>query len=537
MSYVNSFEALSGSMEEPILELRTLGEFIASILEEGDEIPHSESGQDGPSGSSTTMKSSLSNPSSPFAKVPSPVAEASSSAQSGGTKGASTVPTSSAFFNAILNPEPITQAATSGRENTEDTVDERGEGHDGFQELLETARFDFDSNKKSSSFKHKSESESTIDRQHSSSPGYTSPPSPSISVDTLAKSFSVPWIKVEEPSRDFSCSNLLQRSSYYGIKPSPASPGTPQWKIDLSERKGHPIRILHVGPRELEILAKCLPLVEKATQKGEKCLRAIVKMNALANEMEKEYKEWDEFCSDLEDEVRIEKRKAREKQKEEGGYTKVDDVDDDNDNDDDDDDDKSKAKVKAKDLSVYEPDAYDYEGNDWFGTGGSSIDYGRVGPRDAHNAWGYRKFDAPSSTRRRSSLPYTDPDETEDEYKEYRRGAKDFGMNYRSPAERGLRMGSLESMSVSERSDGVEEVTNFEEAFGGVDEQDLEMLDVDEGEGGGSEQGEIVEEAAAVADQGERSAAAGEDGEEGEDGGKMGLKNGKRVLGLYGEEL
>ena len=506
MVYVKSFDSLSQSMQEPILELRSLGEFIASILQEGDEIsPH------GTPKKPTLSKSSLSRPSSHFGKILNPVAEEAGSSQPVETKGASRPPSSSPYLNTILSPEPATQAFTGGHLEAENT---HGGVSTGFEDLLEAAGYISGSNKKSPSPEREPERESTIDPPYPDSPSYSPPPSPSISVDTLIKPFSVPWIKVEEPSQDVSSSILLQPSSLHNIKPSLAPPGTPHWKIDLSERKGHPVHILHVGPRELDILAKCLTLVQKATLKGEECMRVIIEMKVLATEMEPEYNQWDEFCTDLEDNVSIDKREAREKMQEELANAKVDD-------------DKGKGKEKAS--VVHSADAYGadaYAGKDWFGTADSS-DYGRIGPQAAQGAFGYRKFDPPFTAQpaRRGSATRIDPDETEDE--DDRGAPRDFGMG--SP------------MSDSHRSsgtEGIEEVTNFEEAFAG-DEQELdqEMLDVGEDEEDGAEQAELTEE---EADKGQRSGNDDHDDVDDDDegnAGKKGLQSGGRAIGLYGELL
>ncbi|CAD6581323.1 MAG: hypothetical protein ASARMPREDX12_000425 [Alectoria sarmentosa] len=494
--YVKSFDSLYESMQEPILELRSLGGFIASILQEGDEIsPH------GTPKKPTLSKSSLSRPSSHFGKILSPVAEESGSSQPVETKGVSTPPTSSPYVNTIVSPEPATQAFTGGNLDAENT---RGRVSTGFEDLLEAAGYSSGSNKKSPSPEREPERESTVDPLYPGSPSYSPPPSPSFSVDTLINPFSVPWITVEETSRDVSSSILLQPSSLHHIKSSPAPPGTPHWKIDLSERKGHPVHILHVGPRELDILAKCLTLVQKATFKGEECMRVIIEMKTLATEMEREYNQWYEFCMDLEDNVSIDEREAREKMQEEPADAKVDD---------------DKGKGKGKDSAVHSADAYGadaYAGNDWFGTADSS-DYGRLGSQAAKGAFGYRKLDPPSTSQpaRRGSATRTDPDETEDE--DDRGAPRDFGMG--SP------------MSDSHRSsgtEGVEVVTNFEEAFAG-DEQELdqEMLDVGGDEEDGAEQDE-------EADKGMRS---GHDDHDDDDEGKKGLQSGGRAIGLYGELL
>ena len=512
MAYVNSFENISHVIEEPILELRDLGQFIASIVRDGDEIaPY-----DNPPKKPTLSKSSLSMPSSSshLAKILNPVEEASGSRRPVETESASTLPTPSPYLNTILNRELATQASTSGHVQTESTASQRGGGSSALEDLLEAAGY---GSKKSPSPEHEPERESKIGAQHQGSPSYSPPPSPAVSVDQSSKPFSVSSIKAEEPSPDISESILLQPSTLYDSKPSLAPPGTPQWKIDLSERKGHRIDILHVSPRELEILARCLTLVHKATLKGEECMRVIIARKDLATEMEREYKQWDELCDELEDNVSIDEKEAREKMKEEFEYAKAD---------------KGKGKGKeAKDRHDYGGDTHGGRSDDWFGPGGGHgdpRDYGRVGSRDGKNAWGYGKVDArpkgeaADSVRRRITTYDDDGDETIDEEEE----------------------GLGSPMSESHRSpgtEGVDVVTHFEEAY----EEDQEMLDV----GAGLGPGEMAEEPLAQdeekgANVGEMSGtvAAADDVAEEEDtemwdDEKKGRKSGAKAPGLYGEDL
>ncbi|KAF6237694.1 hypothetical protein HO173_003895 [Letharia columbiana] len=434
--YVNSFEAFRCSMQDPILELRHLGEFIESIIAEGDEI------------------------SAHPAKILNPAVEASDNHRS-----------SSPYFNTILNPEPATQASTGGRVKTESTASERGGAFSGFEDLLEAAGYGFGMHRKSQSPENKPEREAKPELQYPGSPSYSPPPSPSVSIDALLQPFSVSSIQAEEHLPDVSSSILLQPSNLYRIKPCPAPPGTPKWKIDLSGRKGHPIRILHVGPRELDILAKCLPLVHKATLKGEECMRVIVEKENLATEMGAEYKQWDDFCSDLEDNVSIDAKEAGAKSKQDSGDTKIDDT-------------KGNGKGEAKDPSVY--GAVASGGKDWFGSADPSA-YGRVGPGDdPDTAWGYRKLDPPTfqtakaKTPRRTAAADVDPDATEDEDEDDDDTGfpRDFGLGSRSPTERAFGTASPRPGSDS-GSEGGEEVMRFEEAVGGVDDGlDREMVDV-----------------------------------------------------------
>lgn len=69
-----------------------------------------------------------------------------------------------------------------------------------------------------------------------------------------------------ESSQDISCPLCSNKLSL-------APPRTPRRKIDLSERKSHRIDILLVGPRELDTLFKCLPLVPSCHATKESLLR------------------------------------------------------------------------------------------------------------------------------------------------------------------------------------------------------------------------------------------------------------------------
>lgn len=460
-------------MQDPILELRALGEFIASILKGGDEI--------------VTVETN-----------------------------ASTLPTSSQYFSTILNPEPATQEHL----DTETAVGQHGGGSSGFEELLEAAGYGSGLSKSLSPIREAKRELSVL--EDAGSPSYSPLSSPSFSVDTLVKPFSVSSMRPGEPSSDVSSSILLKPSSLYDTKASTAPRGTPQWKIDLSERKGHRIEILHVGSRELDTLAKCLTLVHSATEKGEECMRAIIDRKDLAAEMQPEYEQWEECCADLENNVRIDEREAREHMKED----------------------------RAKGSAIYGAEAFGpdaYEGDDWFGTA-DSRDYGRLDPNDAQDTWGYRKVDAPSFTakasrRRRdgsATYTYTDPDETEDEYEQgykHRGAPRDFGMGSTFPAERGFGTGSPMSVGShrSSGTEGVEEVRNFEEAFeegGGGDGLDQEMMDVGEGEG----DGEDLKQGKIIAKEEEEEGGDG-DGKEGGNGKKGLTSGGGRTIGLYGELL
>ncbi len=497
-------------MEEPILELRALGEFIASILKEGNEISPPGSGHDNP-----PMKSGTSRSSSHFSKILNPVTEASSSRRSFETKSAST-PTSSPYFSTILNPEPATHASNSGHVEAENTASQRT----GFEDLLEAAGYDDSSNKKSPSPEHEPERESKTNLQYPGLPSY----SPPASVNTLVKQFSVPWIKADEPSADTSSSILLQPSALYQTKLSSAPPGTPDWKIELSERKGHPIHILNVGSRELDLFAKCLTLVHTATQKGEECVRVIIAMQRLSTEMEAEYKQWNEFCIDLERNVSIDEMEAREKMKEDpAAYAKSDDATPKPES--------KEGKGKAKDPALYgaTTTTTTYEA-DWFGAVGDPRDYGLIDPEDDDaDAWGYRKFDAPlfepkpDRRRRRRRRPAAAASSSSNNPYAH------HGDDGSEDEDTTVHMGSPMSTSQgSDGTDGVEVVTNFEEAFAGEEDEGEDQVMLDEGEdegkgsgdgdgdGGGDGGGEIMDEGIA---------------------GKKGLRSGGKLIGLYGEEL
>lgn len=105
-----------------------------------------------------------------------------------------------------------------------------------------------------------------------------------------------------EPSRDPKSSALIQlHSTIYNANPDTAPPGTPQWKKDLSERKGHRVHLLHVGALELDILAKCLLHLYNVTVKAKECFQFIRDKKQLARRMKKEYEHWASSCEYIED--------------------------------------------------------------------------------------------------------------------------------------------------------------------------------------------------------------------------------------------
>ena len=377
-------------MEEPILELRALGDFIASILKDGDEIA---------------------SPGSP---------EASGARGSVETGSASALPTSSPYFNTILNAQPATQASTYGQANTESATNKLSEGSSAFADLLKAAGQVSDSNEKSTPPRHEPKRESPIDLEDYSSPSYSPPTSPYLSFDTL--------LDRDKPIPDIPSYLLSRPTPVY--HPKPASPlphpRVPAWKVDLSARKGHPIHTLHVGPHELSIISRCLRLVHKATRKGEECARVIGKRQQLAVEMQKAYEQWEEFCSDLEDNVKIEKMERGSEQE-----------DEDPEKDDDDDNDA------------------------WFGTSGSAghedaRDYGRLDPSDGNETWGYRKFDAPTSSshgRRLDAIDEDEETETDTENPAAVQARRTAGFGARAPAPARAHSDSRSQHSMQSRMD------------------------------------------------------------------------------------
>ena len=112
-----------------------------------------------------------------------------------------------------------------------------------------------------------------------------------------ALALALPHLKLDEPSQDPAFSSVLQeRSTFYDPKPEAAPQGTPQWKIDLSERKGHQISLLHVGDSELDILAKCLSYLYNVAGKAEECFDFIIEKKKLAKDTKKRYEELAGAC-------------------------------------------------------------------------------------------------------------------------------------------------------------------------------------------------------------------------------------------------
>ena len=123
---------------------------------------------------------------------------------------------------------------------------------------------------------------------------------PSFPVDATslpALALALPHLTLHEPSRDPALSSVLQeRSTFYDTKPETAPQEAPQWKIDLSERKGHRINLLHVGDSEMDILAKCLSYLYNVEAKAKECFYFILEKRKLASDMKAMYQQWTGAC-------------------------------------------------------------------------------------------------------------------------------------------------------------------------------------------------------------------------------------------------
>ena len=231
---------------------------------------------------------------------------------------------------------------------------------------------------------------------------------------------------------------------------------------------------------------------------------------------------------DLENNVSIEREEAKKKMTKDLGDAK-------DDHGDDDDDGKGKGhhkgKGKAKDPASYASPTDTETHTDWFGT---------ANPRDYDtqtddSEWGYRQVEA----RR----PASSADETETEIEGYRGAPRDLGFGSAS---------SMHESEGSEDSTPAVEVRGFEEEIGGGEEDQL-MADAredageDAGEGAGGRGGAGVDESLEPGDiaeeeteEEEESADEGK-GSSGAAGGgntaRKVLKSGRRVIGLYGEEV
>ena len=308
-------------MEEPILELRTLGEFVASILREGDEVSPLGSGQGGPTAEPQLRDALPSKPSSHVAMLLNPVTEASVRHRPVNTETSSALPASSSYFNKILNPELASVASTSGRVKTESAASRCGGVPSGFEDLLEAARSGPSSKDNSPSPTNKPDRKSTMKPGYLGSPSYSPPSSPTLPLTASLKFFSPSPVKAAtEPTPDLSSPMLLQPSSLhqYHTRRPPAPPppaGTPHWKIVLNHRKSHPIPVLHVGPAELNILTKCLPLLHAAALRAEECTRVANERSVLAADTGAEYEKWNESCEELEESAGVEAPELKKEKK------------------------------------------------------------------------------------------------------------------------------------------------------------------------------------------------------------------------------
>ncbi len=532
--YVNSFEPLSQSMEEPILELRALGEFIESIVREGNGVACPRRRQ---------AKLSPSRPLSALYDILRSAPKASDNSQALKTKSTATSRPLLPFLSAILNPE----AATSEDEdmgNTENTATTHTEGLSALIDLLEAASHDSTSTKNpkpdrlgiknlleaaahaSTATTKQPEPDrlSIIDLESPDSSTYSPPPA-------------APYVPCPlHPNPDFTPapstlpSDLLDTPSPFSTRiifQPPIPPNTPAWKIALSDRKGHRVADLHVSGVEIDILKQCMPLVQKAAEKAEVCVSTIMERGRLAREMEGGSQQWEEFCRDVERNVRMDtdatagdpngKRSSKKKE-------------------------KGKGRDKGRDRDTrppYSPSAllYDlanYADDDYFppdplADNGDEEEkeqdstltarhYGRLGPRDGEHAWGYRKVENASAAK---DYSYADDDEGEHAW--------------------GYRKVEVENAVAVEYGYDDEETVDDEEAEGhGMD------VDVDEEEeydehgmpvrrGGEEEEGDEEMEDAGSEGEMEGVEEEEEDTEDEDEDGEKGLKGraGGNV-GLYG---
>lgn len=305
-------------LEEPILELRALGEFVEGVLRGERER--------GSASVDTILNPDIA------------AAQASSSSTTGGNGSGS---------GDVRMEEEDESAAGVGE----------GMGSSAFVDLSRAAGLLVPGLKgmESQSPGHETES---IDLDGVGSPSYSPPasPSPSLSFETLLKRTDIPAttpssiLSKPTPTIYHAPNDPHKRTTF---PPSP-SEGIPTWKLDLHAR--HPLRLLHAGgPRQLTILTRCHDLVQAATRKAEACVRRIEELKTLSKEMKGEREQWVEFCEDLEGNVML--------------------------------------------------DYGDGEDGDGKGVGDGDRDevarqYGRLDDRDGVGAWGYRKFENPTTQRR-----------------------------------------------------------------------------------------------------------------------------------------
>ena len=459
--YVNSFDPPYRSLEEPILALRALGDFIASILKEGDEIapPGSQPAE------TTVQDPSPSNSPSHLAKTLNSAEEASDR----GSVETKRLPNSSPYFNTILNTEPAMQASTSGHADTEIAATSRNQGSSAYADLMQAAGLVSDTNLKSPSPRHQPKRESPIDLEDTGSPSYSPPASPFLSLETI--------LNQTEPLPNTPSSILSKPTPHYNPNPASARPPprTPAWKIDLNARKGHPIHTLHVGPAELSILSRCLKLVHQATRKGEKCARVIAQRQQLASEMQAELEQWEVFCREVENHVRIEENAIEQTDGRKNGFL---------------------ASDHAR-------------------------DYGHIDLSDWSREWGYGKIEAPSASRTRLDIvdEGSNGDETDLKARNNTNTGPTKPFRLRSPS-----AASSSSSSSSTSTDNKSTGTNTQAVARTDDAEEGDEMDVDLDD---LEEGEIKDE----------DMDDDDDKKETEKRGFKSSSGGGGMLGLYGERI
>lgn len=364
--YVHSFDPFVRALEEPILELRAVGEFIEGVLK----------------GESGSVSAGLNSSTTMFGGMSGESVGGGAGVGVGGSGGEvrekeskATGKISSKYFDTILNPETDTQASSSsGDVRMEESAagENCGMGSSAFADLSRAAGLLVPDlhDMKSPSPRHVTE---PIDTADAGSPSYSPPASPSLSFETLLKHTgppaTTPSFILSKPTPTYHAPTAHQRTLL------PPRSGPPRWKLDLHARKGHPIHLLHAGPRQLAILTRCLELVHKATRKGEECVRRIGELKGLSKEMQGEREQWEEFCGDLEGNVMM-------MENEDGG---------------------------DRDVVARE--------------------YGRLDDGDGIAAWGYRRFDNPTQRQRQQHqhLPNIDEDDDQDaetDVEDWRKGKR-----------------------------------------------------------------------------------------------------------------
>lgn len=483
--YVNSFDPFVRALEEPILELRAVGGFIEGVLRgEGADL-----------NSTTTPTTTMT-----FGGVGSESSVSGGGGSVGEVRAKGEGKTSSKYFDTILNPEVTTQAADSSRRG-----DVRMEESAVGAGPIATGSL----GPNSTDMKSLSPSHETgpIDRADAGSPSYSPPASPPslLSFATLLNRTDPP---ATTPSSILSAPTPISNAHHHHHRtvlppPPPPSSGPPRWKLDLHARKGHPIHLLHAGPRQLAILTRCRDLVHTATRAGEECARRIGELKALSAEMRAEREQWEEFCGDLQ------------------GNLEMDD-----------------------------------------GDGDVAREYGRLDERDGIHAWGYRKVDSASRGREHEHLANIDDDDEDEDgdgetdVEEWRKAERSdrFPVHHRSgphPQSSSSRMrGSSPSPSSSTSSTGHDDndprtgTRPRLEAGNHVYDPDREThnmsssdVDTETGYGFADEMEGVEWESMEDEDD--------DDDDESTEGGKKGKKKGfllsgaagGEVVGLYGEEL